>query len=74
MHDFTVAIINGSYMFRLQSSPHQAVYMRSIKGNYVPLVYLLLQMIIGLDVVPTCRDIYIYIYIYIITHRIAFTM
>jgi len=33
MHSFTVAIVNGSYMFRLQSSHHHAVYIRSIKRN-----------------------------------------
>jgi len=33
MHDFTVVIINGSYMFWLQSSQHQALYIGSIKGN-----------------------------------------
>ena len=60
MRDFTVATINGSYMFRLQSSQHHAVYIGSIKGNYVPLVYIWLQMIIGRDVGPTCRSIYDY--------------
>jgi len=39
MYNFTVAIINGSYMFQLQSS-HQAVYVRSTKGNHVPVVYI----------------------------------
>ena len=32
-------------MFRLQSSNHQAVYIRSIKGNYIPLAHISLQMI-----------------------------
>jgi len=41
MHNFTVAIINGSYMFWLQSSHHQAVYIRSIKGNYIQVVNVL---------------------------------
>jgi hypothetical protein len=35
MHSFTVAIINGSYMFQLESSHQQAVYVRSIKGNFI---------------------------------------
>jgi len=34
--DFTVAIINDSYRFRLPSSHLQAVYIRNIKGNYIP--------------------------------------
>jgi len=40
MHNFTVAIISGSYMFQLQSSQHQAVYMRSIKGKHTCRVHL----------------------------------
>jgi hypothetical protein len=36
MNSFTVAAINGSYTFQLQSSHHQAVYVRSIKGNIIP--------------------------------------
>jgi len=47
MHNFTVAIINGSYIFRLHSSHHQAVYVRSIKGNHIPVVYIELNMISG---------------------------
>jgi hypothetical protein len=47
MNYFTVAIINGSYMFQLQSSHHQAVYVRRIKGNFIPVVYILLKMICG---------------------------
>jgi hypothetical protein len=39
MHSFTVAIINGSYMFQLQSSKHQAVYVRNINGNFVVVGY-----------------------------------
>jgi len=38
MHNFNVAIINGSYMFQLQSSLHQAAYVRSTKGNHIPAV------------------------------------
>jgi len=40
MHNFTVAIINGSYKFHLQSGHHQAVYVRSTKGNHTPVVYI----------------------------------
>jgi uncharacterized protein YqjF (DUF2071 family) len=47
MHYVTVAIINGSYMFQLQSSNQQAVYVRSIKGNHIPVVYVQLKMIRG---------------------------
>jgi len=39
MHNSTVAIINGSYMLQLQSSHHQAVYVRNIKGNFIPVDY-----------------------------------
>ena len=46
MHNFTVEIRNGSYMFQLHSS-HQTIYGRSIKGNHVPIFYILLQMISG---------------------------
>jgi len=45
MHNFTVEVRNGSYMFQLQSSHHQAIYVRSIKGNHIPAVYIKLQMI-----------------------------
>jgi len=38
MNNFTVAIINGSYMFQLQSSHHQAVYVTSTNGNHIPVV------------------------------------
>jgi len=37
---------NGSCMFQLHSG-HQAVYVRSIKGNLIPTVYITLQMISG---------------------------
>jgi len=30
----------GSYIFQLQINHHQAVYMRSIIGNYIPVVYI----------------------------------
>jgi len=32
-------------MFQLQSSHHQAVYVRSIKGNHIPVVYIELKMV-----------------------------
>ena len=47
MHNFTVAIKNSSYMFQLQSSHHQALYVRSIKGNFIPVVYISLKIIHG---------------------------
>jgi len=34
-------------MFQLQNSHHQAVYMRNIKANHIPLVYIQLKMISG---------------------------
>jgi len=40
MHNYTVAIMRGSYMFQLQSSYQQAVYMRSIKGKHIPVLYM----------------------------------
>jgi len=40
MHNFTVEIGNGSYKFQLQSSHHQAVYVRNTKGNHIPAVYI----------------------------------
>jgi hypothetical protein len=49
MRSFTVAIINGNYIFQLQSSHHQAVYIRSKQRNYIPVVYTLLQIISGQD-------------------------
>jgi hypothetical protein len=45
----TVAIINGSYMYQVQSTHHQGVYIRSMEGNYIPVVQILLQMISGGD-------------------------
>jgi len=47
MHNFTVAIINGNYIFQLQSSHYQAVYVRSIKRNYIPAAYIRLKLISG---------------------------
>jgi len=48
MDSFTVAIINGSYMFQLQSSQYRAVYVTSIiKGNHIPVVYIKLKLISG---------------------------
>ena len=47
MHNFTAAIMKGNYMFWLQSSYHKAVYVISIQGNHIPVVYLQLQMISG---------------------------
>jgi len=47
MHIFTVPNINGSYMFQLQSSHHQAVYMKSIQRNLTPVVYIQLNVYSG---------------------------
>jgi hypothetical protein len=44
MHNFTVVIINGSYMSCLQSSDQLAIYVRNIKGNNIPVVYIHLKM------------------------------
>jgi len=40
MDNFTVAITDGSYMFRLQRSHQQAVYIRNIKWDDVLVVYI----------------------------------
>jgi len=48
----------SSYMFRLQSSLRQAVRVRSIKGNYVPVVYMQLQTVNGRDLILTCKGVY----------------
>jgi len=47
MHNCIVAITNGSYTFQLQSRNHQAVYVRSIRRNHIPIVYIELKMING---------------------------
>ena len=39
IHNFTAEITNGSYIFQLHSS-HQAIYVRRIKGNHVPIFYI----------------------------------
>jgi hypothetical protein len=39
MHSFTVTIIIGGYMFRLQSSHRQSVYIRCKKRNYIRLLF-----------------------------------
>jgi len=57
MDNFTVATINDSYMFRLQPSHHQTVYIRSITGNHTPLVDKELQMICVKGVGITCKSI-----------------
>jgi hypothetical protein len=45
MHIFTVAIINGNYMYPLQSSHNKVVYVRNIKGNHIPVAYIRLNLI-----------------------------
>jgi len=47
MHNFTVAIINGRYIFHQQISHYEVVYVGSIKGNFIPAVYIELKMISG---------------------------
>jgi len=47
MHSFTLAIINGSYLIQLQSSHHQAVYVRNINGKFIAIVYIRLKIISG---------------------------
>ena len=59
MHSSTVPITNGSYMFQLQSSHHQAIYVRSIKGNYIPAVYIQLKMISGRYISLTYKGIWL---------------
>jgi len=44
MHNFTVTITNGSYMYQLHSSKQKAVYVSSIQGNHTPVVYMKLKM------------------------------
>ena len=57
MHNFTVAFISDSYMFRLQPSHHQTVYIRSKTGNLIPVVYKLIQMICVQDTDVTCKGV-----------------
>jgi hypothetical protein len=40
LHSFTVATVYGATCFSYIRSHHQAVYIRSIKGNYIPVVYI----------------------------------
>jgi hypothetical protein len=47
MHNFTVAIINGRYIYQLQSSHNQAAYVRSIKGNHISVAYIRQKLISG---------------------------
>jgi len=56
MHNFTVAIINGSYMYQGQSSYNKAVYLRSITGNFIPVAYIRLKLISGRYFGPTYKD------------------
>jgi len=56
MHNFTVAITNGSYIYQLQSSHNQAAYVRSIKGNHISVAYIRLKFISGRYLGPTYKD------------------
>ena len=56
MHNFTVAIINGSYIYQLQSSHNQAVCVRSIKGNHIYVAYIRLNFISGRYLGFTYKD------------------
>jgi len=44
MHNFTVKITNGSYMYQLHSSHQQDGYVSSITGNHIPAVYTQFKM------------------------------
>jgi len=56
IHNFTVAITNGSYIYQLQSSHNQAVNVRSITGNHIPVVYIRLKLISGRYLGLTYKD------------------
>jgi hypothetical protein len=43
----TVAIINASYIYHLQSRHNQAAYVRIIKGNHISVAYIRLKLISG---------------------------
>jgi len=45
-------------MFRPQIRLHQTVYIRSVKGNHTPVVYIYLHIIYGRDLDLICKDIY----------------
>jgi hypothetical protein len=47
MHKFTVAIINGSYIYQLLSSHNQAGNVSSIKRNDISVAYVRLKLISG---------------------------
>lgn len=57
MHNFTVEIINDSFIFRLQPKHYQTVYIRSITGNYIPVVHKQIQKIFLQDTGITCKGI-----------------
>jgi hypothetical protein len=56
MYNFTVAIINGSYIYHLQSSHNEAVNVRSKKGNHLSVVYIRLKLISGRYLGLTYKD------------------
>jgi len=56
MHNFFVAVINGSYIYQLQSSNNQAVNVGSIKGNHVSVAYIRLKLISGRYLGLTYKD------------------
>jgi len=56
MHNFTVANINGSYIYHLRSSHNQVVNMRSIEGNHIPVAYIRLKLISGRYLGLTYKD------------------
>jgi len=45
-------------MYQVQSSHYHAVYIRSMKGNYIPVVHMLLQIISGQDLSLTYESMY----------------
>jgi len=55
MHNFAVAIINGSYIHHLKSRQNQAVNVRAIKGNRMSVAYIRLKLIGGRHLSLTCK-------------------
>jgi hypothetical protein len=47
MHKVTVSILDLSYMFHARSSPYQGFYVRSTKGNHLPVDYISVNMFSG---------------------------
>jgi len=56
MHNFMLTIINASHIYQLHSSHNQAVIVRSITGNHIPIAYMRLKLISGRYLGPTYKD------------------